>query len=41
MIEYTDEELHQKKQVKPKPKADTATLAYLEALPWRPFGEDW
>ena len=26
---------------KSKPKADTATLEYLEALPFRPHGVEW
>ena len=26
---------------KPKPKADPATLDYLERLPWRPFDVEW
>ena len=30
-----------KEQVKPKPKADPATLEYLESLEWRPFGGEW
>ena len=41
MIEYTEEEIRLKKQQKPKPKADPETLSYLEALPWRPFTEEW
>ena len=29
------------KQPEPKPKADPETLAYLNSLPWQPFGIDW
>lgn len=42
MIEESDYRLPGKQPKKePKPKADPATLAYLEALPWKPLGVEW
>ncbi len=42
MIEPEDYRLPTKQtNNKPKPKADPATLEYLEALPWRPHGVEW
>lgn len=42
MIEESDYKLPTKQpKDKTKPKADPSTLAYLEALPWRPHGMEW
>jgi hypothetical protein len=41
MIEAEDYRLPKQEQQKPKPKADPATLSYLEALPWQPFDVEW
>ena len=41
MIELEDYKLPGKQHEKPKPKADSETLAYLESLPWRPFDVEW
>ena len=41
IVKENDRHLRDKEKNKPKPKADDATLAYLEALPWRPFGVEW
>ena len=41
MIEESDYRLPGKQKQEPKQKADPATLAYLEALPWRPIGVEW
>jgi hypothetical protein len=41
MIEESQYRLPHREQLKPKPKADPETLAYLESLPWRPFTEEW
>jgi len=40
MIEPEDYRLPTK-QTNNKPKADPATLEYLEALDWRPLGVEW
>jgi hypothetical protein len=36
-----DEDVIRHEETKPKPKADPETLAYLERLPYRPFGAEW
>lgn len=41
MIEESEYEFPHKEPDKPKPKADPATLEYLEALPFRPIGAEW
>ena len=41
MIEEQDYRLPHTEQSKQKPKADPATLAYLESLPWKPHGVEW
>lgn len=41
MIEPEYYRLPKHEQPKPKPKADPATLEYLEALPFRPHGVEW
>ena len=41
MIEESEYKFPHKEPDKPKPKADPATLAYLESLPWRPIGVEW
>jgi hypothetical protein len=41
MIEESQYRLPHREQLKPKPKADPETLAYLESLPWRPHGVEW
>ena len=41
MIEESQYRLPKQEQPKPKPKADAETLAYLEALPWKPLGVEW
>ena len=41
MIEESQYRLPKKKQPEHKPKADSEALAYLESLPWRPFGVEW
>ncbi len=41
MIDESEYMFPHKELDKPKPKADPATLEYLEALPWRPHGVEW
>ncbi len=41
MIVESDYRLPKHEQPETKPKADPATLAYLESIPWRPFTEEW
>ena len=41
MIDEQDDRLPKQEQPEPKPKADPATLDYLESLPWRPFDVEW
>jgi len=41
MIEESQYRLPHREQPEPKPKADPATISYLESLPWRPFTEEW
>lgn len=41
MIVESEYRLPHKQEDKPKPKADPATLEYLEALPFRPHGVEW
>ena len=41
MIVESDYRLPKQEQPKPKPKADPATIAYLESLPFRPIGVEW
>ena len=41
MIEPEDYKLPSEQPVKTKQKAGPETLAYLESLPWRPFGVEW
>ena len=38
MIDESQYRLPKQEQPEPKPKADTATIAYLESLEWRPIG---
>ena len=41
MIEESQYRLPRREQPEPKPKADPATIAYLESLEWRPHGIEW
>ena len=46
MIEESDYRFPHKKESKHEPTEDEKllaekTLAYLESLPWRPFGVEW
>ena len=41
MIDVDEYVFPHKEPDKPKPKADPATLEYLEALDWRPLGVEW
>jgi hypothetical protein len=41
MIEPEDYKFPHREEPKPQPKADPATLAYLESMPWRPFTDEW
>ena len=42
VIEESDYRLPTKQpKQEQKPKADPATLEYLERLPWRPFDVEW
>jgi len=41
MIEENDYRLPRKRQPKEPPKADPATLEYLDSLPYRPIGGEW
>jgi hypothetical protein len=41
MIDEQDDRLPKQEQPEAKPKADPATLDYLEHLPWRPFDVEW
>lgn len=41
MIEESQYRLPKQEQSEPKPKADPATIAYLESLEWRPIGVEW
>lgn len=41
MIDEDHYRLPGKEPEQPKPKADPATLAALEALPFRPHGVEW
>ena len=41
MIVESEYRLPHAEQPKPKPNEDPETLAYLEALPFRPHGVEW
>ena len=41
MIMECDYKLPKHEQPKQKPNEDTATIAYLESLPWKPFDVEW
>jgi hypothetical protein len=41
MIDEQDYRLPGNDKPQQRPKADPATLAYLESLPWRPHGVEW
>ena len=41
MIEKEDFRLPKEEKKRERPKADPATLEYLESLPWRPHGMEW
>lgn len=41
MIDVDEYVFPHKEPDKPKPKADPATLEYLDALPFRPHGVEW
>ena len=41
MIEESEYRLPKHEQSEHKPKADPATIAYLESLEWRPIGVEW
>lgn len=41
MIEESQYKLPHREQPEPKPKADPATITYLESLEWRPIGVEW
>ena len=41
MITEKDYRLPHKQEEQQQPKADPATLSYLDALGWRPLGVEW
>ena len=41
MIEPEDYKFPHAEPERPRPETDPETLAYLEALPWKPHGGEW